>query len=80
MASPHTNAESMHMFPVWVSEAAYLNADEIALLTLDSDDASMTPGTSSPGGQSRAQQQVGIAIATCGSGAAQRNNLIGGLR
>lgn len=80
IASPHPDAESMHMFPVWVSEAAYLNADELAVLTLDSDDASMTPETSSPGKQSRAQQQVSISGATCSAGAAPHNKFFGGLR
>lgn len=32
--------ESMRMFPIWVCEAAYMNSDELAILTLDSDDVS----------------------------------------
>jgi hypothetical protein len=38
MANADADPESMRMFPVWVSEAAYTNADELAILTLDSSD------------------------------------------
>lgn len=38
MANPGSDPESMRMFPIWVSEAAYMNADELAILTLDSSD------------------------------------------
>lgn len=38
-ANPGTDPESMRMFPIWVSEAAYMHADELAVLTLDSDAA-----------------------------------------
>jgi hypothetical protein len=38
MANPGADPESMRMFPIWVSEAAYVNADELAILTLDSSD------------------------------------------
>lgn len=38
MANPGAEPESMRMFPIWVSEVAYMNADELSILTLDSSD------------------------------------------
>lgn len=38
MANPGADPENMRMFPIWVSEAAYMNADELAILTLDASD------------------------------------------
>lgn len=49
MTNPGADPESMRMFPIWVSEAAYLNSDELAILTLDSDDVSIAPSSSTVG-------------------------------
>lgn len=38
IANPGADPESMHMFPIWVSEAAYTNAEELAILTLEASD------------------------------------------
>lgn len=46
MTNPGADPESMRLFPVWVSEAAYMNSDELAILMIDSDDVSMAPPTS----------------------------------
>lgn len=50
MANPGTDPESMRMLPIWVSEAAYMNADELSILTLDSSDVlpRTTSSTASP--------------------------------
>ncbi|MER6936754.1 hypothetical protein ABTX24_26150 [Nocardioides sp. NPDC127514] len=49
MMNPSADPESMRMFPIWVSEAAYMNADELAILTLDSSDVlPRTSSTASP--------------------------------
>lgn len=48
---PDADPESMRMFPIWVCEAAYMNSDELAILTLDPSDvtpnltATTEPGT-----------------------------------
>ncbi|MFE4001496.1 hypothetical protein ACFX43_22210 [Nocardioides sp. YIM B13467] len=51
IANPGADPESMHLFPIWVSEAAYMNSDELAILTGESDDGSShrRPLTSGPG-------------------------------
>lgn len=41
MANPGADPESLRLFPMWVGEAAYMNEDELAILTLDSSDVSM---------------------------------------
>lgn len=38
IAHPDSDPESMRLFPIWVCEAAYMNSDELAILTLDSGD------------------------------------------
>jgi len=50
MANPGADPESMRMFPIWVSEAAYMNADELSILILDSSDVlpRTTSSTASP--------------------------------
>ena len=45
IANPGADPESMHLFPIWVSEAAYMNADELAILVLDSSDVSVNRST-----------------------------------
>lgn len=52
MANPGADPENMRMFPIWVSEAAYLNSDELAILTLDSGDCSMAAPASTAGDRS----------------------------
>jgi hypothetical protein len=47
ITNPGADPESMRLFPIWVSEAADTNADELAILTLDSSDVLPRP-TSSP--------------------------------
>ncbi|MET8520837.1 hypothetical protein [Nocardioides sp. NPDC004968] len=47
MANPGADPESRRMFPIWVSEAAYMNGEELAILTLDASDA-LPRTTSSP--------------------------------
>lgn len=41
MANPGADPESLRLFPIWVGEAAYMNEDELAILTLDASDVSM---------------------------------------
>lgn len=41
MTNPGTDPESMRMFPIWVSEAAYMHSDELAIL-IDSDEVSIS--------------------------------------
>lgn len=36
LCDPSNPPESLHLFPVWVAEAAYRNADEVAILDFDS--------------------------------------------
>lgn len=38
IAHPRSDPESMRMFPIWVCEAAYMNSDELTILTLDPND------------------------------------------
>lgn len=40
ISNPDADPESMRMFPLWVCEAAYMNSDELAILTIDFDDVS----------------------------------------
>lgn len=40
ISHPDADPESMQMFPIWVCEAAYMNSDELAILTLDASDVS----------------------------------------
>ncbi|MGY0541389.1 hypothetical protein ACW14X_28005 [Nocardioides sp. YJ-D4] len=49
MTNPGSDPESMRMFPIWVNEAAYLNSDELAILTLDSNDVTISPPTDTAG-------------------------------
>lgn len=58
MANSGADPESMRMFPIWVGEAAYMNADELAILTLDSDDVTLDRPTSTPGNHSPARQRT----------------------
>lgn len=41
IANPGADPESMRLFPVWVGEAAYMHADELAILTFESDEGSL---------------------------------------
>lgn len=58
MTNPGTDPESMRMFPIWIGEAAYMNADVLTILTLDADDVTMDRPTSTPNNQSPARQRT----------------------